>query len=372
VERKAVFMYSSQLEEGGFPPSCPFNSSRPVRTRKTIQSLGLMNYSHTTEVAPLPTSRDQMEWFHKTDYLDTLLKCSMGEYDYTALQMGLGTPDTPLFKNMYEYLTLACGGTTTGARLIIEKKADIVFNTAGGFHHAGPQAASGFCYINDVVLAAHMLAEAGMRVAVLDLDVHHGDGTQDAFYNRSDVLTISLHESGDTLFPGTGYVNECGEQDGKGYNVNFPLPVGTYDNAYYKAVQEVVLPVLKRNDPDVIVLVLGMDALAGDPLAHLNLTNSCYADVVADVVELDKPILATGGGGYNVENTVRGWALLWNVLSNGRFDDGADFGLGGVMLENTAWLGGLRDKTLLSYGGFRDTVDAQVQSTIDEIKKVHG
>jgi len=180
-------------------------------------------------------------------------------------------------------------------------------------------------------------------------------------------MVISMHESGATLFPGTGFENEIGDGAGRGYTVNIPLPVGTYDGAYISAFTEVALPLMKVFDPDVIVMELGMDTLAGDPLAHLHLTNNVHVDIIGDVLSLGVPILATGGGGYNVENTVRGWALAWSVLCGEQIED-MSVGMGGVMLENRDWVGGLRDRVLLSDAGLRDTVDSHIEATVDKIR----
>jgi acetoin utilization protein AcuC len=194
-------------------------------------------------------------------------------------------------------------------------EADVAFNPSGGFHHAGPQRASGFCYINDVVLACMILAEEGKRVLYLDVDVHHGDGVAYAFYERRDVMTISLHQNPRTLFPGTGFENEIGSGEGEGYCVNIPLPIGTFDEAYMKAFGELALPLIGAFKPDVFVFELGADALADDPLANLSLTNNVYAEVIGHLLSFGKPILAAGGGGYNVDNTVRAWALAWSIFA---------------------------------------------------------
>lgn len=370
MEKRAIFIHSEALDNGGYPEECPFDSRRAGRTLETVQSLGLLNLPHTEVVAPEPASREVLEQYHTPAYLDVLQRAGQGKHDFKALKMGLGTPDCPLFKDMYDYLSLAAGGSLTGARAIIDGKAAMAFNPSGGFHHAGPSSSAGFCYLNDVVLACETLAGAGMRVLVIDIDAHHGDLTQQTFYNRFDVVTVSMHESGKTLFPGTGAVDEIGEGEGKGASINIPLPVGTYDEIYYQAFEKVVMPVARAVSPDVVVLELGMDALAGDPLAHLNLTNNTYADIVADVVELEKPVLAVGGGGYNSAATVRGWALAWSILAEGR-DDAFPLsaGLGGVMLENTAWYGGLRDRTLLSHGGYRAAVEKEILETVAQIQK---
>ncbi|MCX7590322.1 MAG: acetoin utilization protein AcuC [Kiritimatiellae bacterium] len=370
---KKVFIYSPDLDKGGYPPSCPFDSTRPGRTRAVLASMRLLEGADRQEVAPERLDRTTLETFHEPDYLDILERAGRGEISpEQALEAGLGTADCPIFRDMFQYLTLACGGAVTGARLILNGDAEIVFTPSGGFHHAHPARASGFCYINDVVLAALELTAAGRRVVVLDVDVHHCDGVQEAFYHRNDVLTISMHESGRTLFPGTGFEKEMGEGPGYGYTVNLPLPVGTYDGAYLRAFREVVLPLIRAFDPDVIMLELGMDGLAGDPLAHLHLTNNAYADVTQAMVNLNKPLLATGGGGYHVENTVRGWALCWSVMCGEQsHHDEMMLGMGGVFLETTEWFGGLRDRILLSDAGIRAEVDTEIDALIERLKRSH-
>jgi acetoin utilization protein AcuC len=372
-----AFVFDDALDVGGYPPGCPFDTARAGMTYRAAAGMGLLDGADRRVVDPVPLTRAEVERFHEGRYLDALERGGRGEHDLTALSMGLGTPDCPLFPNMFDYVRLAAGGSTTGARLILSGDATIAFNPSGGFHHAHPARASGFCYVNDVVLACQMLADAGRRVLFLDIDAHHGDGVQDAFYDRRDVMTVSMHESGRTLFPGTGFEEDLGHGEGRGFSVNFPLPVGTYDAAFVKVFDRGALPVIRAFDPDVIVLEIGMDALAGDPLAHLHLSNNAYADVVQGVRDLGKPILATGGGGYHVENTVRGWALCWSVLCGDQADhDAMSFGMGGVLLETTEWTGGLRDRMLLSDAGRRSAVDREVDAMLRRVRRtvfpLHG
>jgi acetoin utilization protein AcuC len=377
-EQKKAFIYSAELEQGGYPEACPFNTHRAGKTRETARSMGLLSGSDRMEVAPDRVARDELECFHTRAYLDALRRAGQGEHNLSALSMGLGTPDCPIFKDMYDYVTLAAGGSTTGARLLLDGVARIAFNPSGGFHHAHPGMASGFCYLNDIVLAANRFLDAGKRVLFLDVDVHHGDGVQDAFYDSNRVMTVSLHESGHTLFPGTGSEADIGIGEGTGYSVNLPLPVGTYDKAYRRVFDEGALPLIKAYNPDVVIFEVGMDGLAGDPLAHLNLTNNVYADIAHEVTQLGKPLLVTGGGGYHIENTVRGWALLWGVLC-GEHEEQADammMGMGGVMLENTDWFGGLRDRVLLSDAGKRGEVDDAIDRMLETVRRlvfpIHG
>ena len=367
--KNACLIHSPELDEKGYPAECPFDTHRAGRAREIICSMGLMDGDGEYEVPAVTATRAELERYHTSEYLDAILAVQAGRLTNQTLAMGLGTADCPIFADMFEYISLAVGASICAAREILQGSTKIAFNPSGGFHHAFPARAAGFCYMNDVVLAIMELTGAGKKVLFLDIDVHHSDGVQHAFYNRSDVMTISMHESGKTLFPGTGFTNELGDGSGYGYSINLPLPVGTYDAAYELAFRQAVLPLIAKFDPDVIVIELGMDGLANDPLAHLSLTNNVYADILSAVIALNKPLLATGGGGYNPENTARGWALMWSVMCGA--DDPYDAGLtvGGMMLQNTDWTGGLRDRAYLSDAATRKTVDQEIITLIKEIRK---
>jgi acetoin utilization protein AcuC len=373
---KAAFIYSSELQKHSYPPEHPFNTVRAQRVRETINSIGLLSGSGVSEVPPAPAERIVLKKFHSARYLHALRTASRGRWDVEALEMGIGTQDCPVFRGLYEYAVLAAGGTLVASNLILSGDAQIAFNPSGGFHHAGPERAAGFCYINDVALACMVLAEHGKRVLYLDVDVHHGDGVAYAFYDRSDVMTISFHQDPKTLFPGTGFADEIGTGRGKGYCVNVPLPVGTYDQVYIKAFEAVALPLIKAYNPDIFVFELGADALAGDPLAHLQLTNNVYAEIIHHLLSFNKPIVATGGGGYNVENTVRAWALAWSIFCGADADQHLSQAVGGVLLESTEWQGGLRDRALAVSESQRKMVVPAVEATIKTIKAnvfpIHG
>lgn len=362
---RAVFVYSGELEAYPYPPEHPFNTIRAKKVRETVEAMGLLSGDGRREAAPEPAQRTVMKKFHSARYLHALQTASKGRWASEALDMGLGTLDCPLFKGLYEGAVLATGGTLVGARLILSGEADVAFNPSGGFHHAWPERASGFCYINDVALACMIFAEAGKRVLYLDVDVHHGDGVAYAFYERRDVLTISLHENPRMLFPGTGFAEEIGRGEGEGYCVNVPLPVGTYDQAYMKAFKEVAVPLIGAFGPDVIVFEFGADALAGDPLANLRLTNNVYVDIINHLVSLHRPILMTGGGGYNLDNTVRAWSLAWSIFAGG---EGSGPGSGGIILDKTGQQGGLRDKVPAVSSQQRTTVMPAVEAVIETVK----
>jgi acetoin utilization protein AcuC len=373
--REAIFIYSRELEKYPYPPEHPFNTIRAKRVRDIVNSMGLLSGAGIREVAPEPIDRVILKKFHSARYLHVLKEASKGKFNAEALGMGIGTSDCPVFKGLYDGAVLAAGGTLVGAKLILSGEADAAFNPSGGFHHARPEQASGFCYINDVALACMVLAEEGKRVLYLDVDVHHGDGVAYAFYDRRDVMTISLHQNPRTLFPGTGFEDEIGSGEGEGYCVNIPLPIGTYDQVYMEAFESLALPLIGAYKPDVFVFELGADALAGDPLAHLCLTNNVYAEVIGHLLSFGKPILATGGGGYNIDNTVRAWALAWSILC-GADSENQEHALGGVMLGSTDWQGGLRDRILAVSNQQREAVTSAIENTIETIKAtvfpIHG
>jgi acetoin utilization protein AcuC len=366
-DRKLAFLYSPEIEGLRYPLDCPFKTQRAGLTRQRLRSFGLLGTEGRVEVAPRKAATADLERFHTAAYLKELQRAAGGDLTVDGLRMGLGGPDTPVFKDMFQYSAWACGAALTAADLLLARQADVVFNLLGGFHHAMTDRAAGFCYLNDVVLACLKLTEAGKRVLYLDLDAHHGDGVQAAFYRRNDVLTVSLHESGKTLFPWGGFENEIGEGPGAGYNVNVPLPAETYDEAFLMAFDRVVMPVLEAYAPDVIVLELGMDILAGDPLTHLRMTNNVVVEAVERLLRFPHPILVAGGGGYHVENTVRGWALAWRTFCGE--NDECDFGLGmgGVMLASSEWAGGLRDRILPVTPQQRQAVEPELQTAIDNI-----
>ncbi|HEU0265552.1 MAG TPA: acetoin utilization protein AcuC, partial [Geobacterales bacterium] len=201
-------------------------------------------------------------------------------------------------------------------RMVTEGGYDIAFNMAGGWHHAHRAKASGFSYLNDAVIAINMLLRQGKRVAYLDLDAHHGDGVQEAFYDTDQVLTLSIHESGIYFFPGTGFENEIGSGRGRGYTVNVPLREHTDDALFMKAFDEVVYPLMVAYNPDVIVTQLGVDTFRTDPLTRLEITTHSSSYLLRKLRALRIPWVAVGGGGYNLVNVARGWTLAWGIMNN--------------------------------------------------------
>ena len=343
---KLAFVYSPEIEGLSYPPDCPFKTQRAALTRSKIISFGLLGGANGQELAARRATVAELRRVHSEAYLEELQRAAAGDLTTAGFQMGLGGPDTPVFADMFTYGLWACGAGLVAADQLVSGQAEIAFNLLGGFHHAMPAHAGGFCYLNDVALACDALTRAGKRVLYLDVDAHHGDGVQEIFYDRSDVFTISMHESGRTLYPWGGFENEIGRGPGLGFNANIPLPAGSDDAAFLLAFERVVLPLISGYRPDVIVLELGMDTLAGDPLTHLQMTNNIVVEVLNRLIEFHCPLLVAGGGGYHVENTVRAWTLAWRTCLGGDDEDAMSMGLGGVMLGSSEWAGGLRDRHL--------------------------
>ncbi|MCX7726711.1 MAG: acetoin utilization protein AcuC [Chitinispirillaceae bacterium] len=370
-----IFIYSSELEKYHYPQDCPFKTERATHTREILHKRG--SFSFFNEIPPRSATLEELTLFHSEKYLNILQRASEGKIDADILFYGLGTPDCPIFKDLYPYATLATGATLVGTELLLSKKAKYCFNPSGGYHHAFAEKAGGFCYINDVVIGCKKLSSQQKRVFCLDLDAHHGNGTQDAFYNTSEVFTVSFHESGKTLFPWGGFENEIGEEEGYGYNVNVPLPPHTDDDNFLLAFKEIVLPLISVYKPDFIVLEIGMDILSVDPLTHLSMTNNVIADIIPLLKKADIPMLVLGGGGYNIEATSRGWALAWEILCGVENDyDDLSIGMGGIFLGNAEWNGGIRDMRSYLSGEEKILIGKEVSKTVEFIKKnvfpLHG
>src|ERR671916_503020 len=245
-------------------------------------------------------------------------------HDEELEQYGLGTQDNPIFPDLHRACAHVVGGVLRAARLVMNGGAEHALCISGGLHHALKWKASGFCIYNDAAVAIARLKEEhpGIKIAYVDTDVHHGDGVQWMFYDDPDVLTLSTHESGRYLFPGTGGVKESGQRDGRGYSINLPLEPFTQDDSFIECFEAVVPEALRAFEPDLILSQNGCDAHALDPLAHLSVTTRVYEHVPKRVHELAHELcegrwVAVGGGGYDIWRVVpRAWATLWAVISH--------------------------------------------------------
>jgi acetoin utilization protein AcuC len=303
------------LVDYDFGSSHPLN---PVRVELTIalaRELGVLDRDTVTMLGVTAADDPLLTLVHTPDYLDAVREA--GHTGRTDLAHGLGTADNPVFADMHDASALVVGGTVAAARAVLEETHDHAVNVAGGLHHAMRSSASGFCIYNDPAIAIAWMLEQGVeRVAYVDIDVHHGDGVQAAFWDDPRVLTISVHESGTTLFPGTGFPHETGGPAAPGTAVNVALPAGTGDAGWLRAFDAVVPPLVKCFAPQVLVSQHGCDSHALDPLANLLVSLDGQRTVHAMLHALAHEVcggrwVATGGGGYELVRVVpRSWTHL--------------------------------------------------------------
>jgi acetoin utilization protein AcuC len=293
-----------------FGPEHPLRPGRVELTMALARDAGLLEQAKV--VPPLALSGGDLARVHDLDYLAAVKTAS--ESGRPVLDYGLAPGDNPPFPGMHEAATLVCGATVAAAAAIVAGEAVHAFSPAGGLHHAMPGQASGFCIYNDPAVAIAWLLEHGIeRVAYVDVDVHHGDGVEAIFADEPRVLTISVHESGRFLFPGTGFPHEIGHGAARGTIANLPLPPSTTDDLYLPAFDAVVPKLVRAFEPDVLVTQLGCDSHYTDPLAHLGLTTRAYAELAGRLHDLAHTVtkgrwLATGGGGYQWATVVpRAW-----------------------------------------------------------------
>jgi len=320
-----LIVYGPELASYSFGPEHPLQADRYVLTMSLLSSLGWLNATEIEFEAPRFATLSELMSVHSYPYIQAVQQgqaISRGERPPADLTFyGLGTSDDPLFPNMHDAAALYTGATIQGMHAVVEERAIHAYSPAGGQHHAQRARASGFCIYNDSAAAITIALQAGMRVAYVDFDAHHGDGVQDAFYDDPRVLTISIHESGQFLFPGTGDTAEMGKGDGRGACLNIPLPAFTGDEGILSAFDRVIGPALRAWAPDIMLTQMGVDAHHTDPLTHLNATISVFPKLAVRLHELVHEVcsgrwLIVGGGGYDPWNvTPRAWtAFIGTVL----------------------------------------------------------
>ncbi len=304
-----AFVYNRRYSKFDYGPTHPLRVSRLPLTVALMEAYGLLEHPDTNWVEAVPAEHEKLMAFHTEDYLAILRQANQGDYRKGFSMFGLGPGDNPIFTGVYDWAALLSGASLQAARLVAEGRAHISFNIAGGMHHGHPRRASGFCFMNDAAVAIADLVARGLRVAYVDIDAHHGDGVQDAFYTTDRVLTISLHQTGQTLFPGTGYVQEIGTGKGRGFAVNLPFQDQTDNEIYLEAFDRIVPPLVRAFDPDILVTQLGVDALFSDPLANLLLTDRVVTHACRFFKQFSGKWVALGGGGYHMVNVARCWTL---------------------------------------------------------------
>lgn len=312
-----AFIYSKRFGEFEYSYGVdhPFKILRYRLTYDLMAEYGLLSSPRIRLVDCPYAAEEALLSFHRPDYLKTLKEFSGDREPRANFFYGLGDVENPVFPGLYDWARLVCGGTLEAVRQVVDEGCRAAFNIAGGCHHAHAARASGFSYLNDAVVAIQGLVDRGLRVAYVDIDAHHGDGVQEAFYRTDRVLTISLHESGKDFFPHTGFVREMGGGGGYGYSVNVPFIAHSDDLIFEQAFSRVVLPLLGSFKPDVLVTQLGVDTLRKDPLARLELTTGSLEYAAKAFWDTGLPWVAIGGGGYDKINVARAWTLICAIMA---------------------------------------------------------
>ena len=310
-----IYLASPEIWQVGHGPNHPLKPERFRRTHDLLDELSVLSSPRVRVVPPRLATVEELGYFHTSGYIRGVQALSQGDYATPADKFGFGPGDNPVFHGMFDSERRKVGSALQGAEFILAGETGTAFSISGGLHHGRPDAPYGFCVFNDAAVVIEWLCQKGLKVVYIDIDVHHGDGVQDAFYETDQVLTISLHQDGRTLFPGTGFLNERGTGRGRGFNLNIPLPPSTGDDAYLEAFDAVVPESIRRFSPDIMVTQLGVDTHYLDPLANLALTTHGQAALFHRFKEMGLPWLALGGGGYHLEVVPRAWALALLIMA---------------------------------------------------------
>lgn len=313
---RTALIYSPLFGNFNYGEDHPFKLQRNRMAYDLMDAYGLLSLPNMQVRDCRPATDELLLSFHDPAYIARLKEFSASEEPRADFRFGLGDAECPVFKGLYDYAALGAGATFEAVRLVEEDGFDIAFNMHGGWHHAHRARASGFSYLNDAVVAINWLVARGRRVVYLDIDAHHGDGVQEAYYGSDQVLTISIHESGIYFYPGTGFEDEIGEGRGRGYSVNVPLLAHADDAMYMKAFDEVAYPLIAAFNPDIIITQIGADTFRTDPLTNLEITTYSYGWMLSKIKRLKIPWVALGGGGYDLMNTARAWTLAWAIMNN--------------------------------------------------------
>jgi histone deacetylase 1/2 len=316
----------------------PNHVMRPVRVRLTHSLVRSLDLHHDLEIyAPPRVDPNELLAAHAPQFVDFLRtaetvcaaphlpKHVAAQYAFNApcvgyLPASLATDDTPLFPGVWDLVSSYSAASLACARVLNRDGADVSINWAGGMHHAMPSHCSGFCHVNDIVLAIRELRKRFRRVLYVDLDAHHGDGVELAFRDDPTVMTVSIHQFGNGFFPGTGGLAEQGIGIGHGFSVNLPLNAGATDATYTTLFKTALRSVMHAFDPEACVLQCGADTIFGDPIGQLRISTYAFADCARYVLDaVAVPTVMLGGGGYNVTNTARTWAIL-TAVATGRYE----------------------------------------------------
>ncbi|KAJ9480180.1 Histone deacetylase RPD3 [Pseudozyma hubeiensis] len=305
---RVCYFFDSDIGNYHYGPGHPMKPTRIRMCHSLVMNYGL--YKRMEIFRAKPATKREMSQFHTDEYVEFLNRVTPDNVDSFVREQSKFNvgDDCPVFDGLFEYCSISAGGSMEGAARLSRDKCDIAINWAGGLHHAKKGEASGFCYINDIVLGILELLRYHPRVLYIDIDVHHGDGVEEAFYTTDRVMTCSFHKYGE-FFPGTGELRDIGIGKGKMYSCNFPLRDGITDESYKTVFEPVISQIMEHYQPSAVVLQCGSDSLAGDKLGCFNLSMRGHANCVEYVKSFGLPLLLLGGGGYTMRNVSRAWAF---------------------------------------------------------------
>ena len=317
---KVTLIYTDKYQSYNFGPNHPLRPLRLKLTYSLMQKTNLFNNERLEIKTPIMATPEQIERVHSSDYVNVVKMLSDNPEDKSvkAYLYGLGPGDNPVFPGMYDASALVCGASLLAADIVWnDPEMMVAFNPAGGLHHAQKNRASGFCIFNDIAVAISHLKQLknDIRIAYVDIDCHHGDGVQALFYDDPNVLTVSFHESGRFLFPGTGETTEIGVGKGKGFSINFPLLPGTSNRMFIKLFRYCVPRILETYSPDLLFTQLGADMHYDDPLTQMGLSIAAYRDIAQTLYTCthdycNNKWVAVGGGGYQMTVVPRAWTTF--------------------------------------------------------------
>ena len=314
-KKRVSYFYDAEFPLHHYGPGHPMKPARLLLTHNLVLSYGLHRKMDCYK--PHRASAGEMAQYHTPEYIDFIRRVSPDTAkalagQATAFNLGEST-DCPIFSDLFDFCSLYTGASLDCAVRLNHGLSDIAINWPGGLHHAKKGEGSGFCYVNDIVLAILELLKFHARVLYIDIDIHHGDGVEEAFYTTDRVMTCSFHKYGD-FFPGTGDSKDIGSGKGLGYSVNFPLKEGITDKDFFRVFKPVINKIMEVYRPGAVVLQCGADSLTGDRLGCFNLTVRGHAECVRYVKSFGVPLLILGGGGYTINNVARCWAFETAVL----------------------------------------------------------
>ncbi|XP_063368514.1 histone deacetylase 3 [Cydia amplana] len=312
--RRVAYFYNADVGNFHYGPGHPMKPHRLSVTHSLVLKYGL--HKKMQVYKPYRASAHDMCRFHSEDYIEFLSNVTpqnIQSYSKDLLHYNVGD-DCPVFDGLFDFCSMYTGASLEGAMKLNNNACDIAINWSGGLHHAKKFEPSGFCYVNDIVIAILELLKYHPRVLYIDIDVHHGDGVQEAFYLTDRVMTVSFHKYGNYFFPGTGDMYEVGAESGRYYSVNVPLKEGIDDQSYVMVFKPVISSVMEFYRPTAIVLQCGADSLAGDRLGCFSLSTKGHGECVNFVKNFNVPTLVVGGGGYTLRNVARCWTYETSLL----------------------------------------------------------